>query len=402
MENLLLLLLMVAAITLLAIYHMLVLWLLSRGLRLLPADAHWTEVARHYWPVRKRGGARIALTFFPALGFGYLTPTPLGPTVAFVCFFLVSYYLLAIVEAAFESRLIPRFSRSLGKILAEALLLNNPLTNFHLLLFVVSGIALFHKLQVGLLLTAALLCWTLVLQHGGLLAIWKWLCVSSPAEANFTEAVHALAPDLKPAVIEFRSHMMQALAFICSNAIGIAKPCFTGLTRSELLAVCRHELQHLRESPRQKFTKLLFSYNWLLLALAVSAYQQIGILGFYAMLGLFFVVNRMLLKTIRKDEFAADTQGKANSTEADADNKALGSALEKLHAYNFLPAVFANTKSLTHPNLIDRMAALGHEQTWPTPAPPTQPGGKLLGCFELGVLMVSTIIILKLRSELGS
>ena len=46
--------------------HTLIVWLLTIPLRRMPADAHWTERARHYWPVRKALGGMLMM----AMGFG--------------------------------------------------------------------------------------------------------------------------------------------------------------------------------------------------------------------------------------------------------------------------------------------------------------------------------------------
>ena len=138
------------------------------------------------------------------------------------------------------------------------------------------------------------------------------------------------------------------------------------LPDEEVGAICAHELGHLGESKWTRTNRFLgwmaWAIPWLFFRPAVHAWGPGGVLAIGSASWIAVIMNRRHSRSL---ETRAD--GIAQSNELEAGTYAR--ALERLHRESLLPAVLPR-RNLTHPDLYDRLLAVGVQPDYPRPTKP--------------------------------
>jgi Zn-dependent protease with chaperone function len=164
-------------------------------------------------------------------------------------------------------------------------------------------------------------------------------------------------------VLLMHSPLAQAFAFPHTRQLLFTERLLELSPDDEIAAICAHELAHLIESKRARYSRsiqMLMFWPWLFFNPLIHAF------GSFAFFGLLFTslgVPRIYRALSRKLEARADEMAKAN--EGDAGTYAR--ALTRLYEDNLAPAVLAKKRS-THPDLHDRLLAAGVTPDFPRPA----------------------------------
>ncbi len=160
------------------------------------------------------------------------------------------------------------------------------------------------------------------------------------------------------------------------------------LPDDEVAAICAHELGHLAESKlivgTRVFADLAWLVPWLFLKPASHAFDAVGI-GAIALGSLFTLFGaRWFSRHLeRRADRAAHTSGGEAGTYA--------RALARLYEDNLIPAVLPS-RGRTHPDLYDRLLAVGVQPDFPRPtAPSSNTVHGVLLCVLLGILAVLTL-----------
>jgi Zn-dependent protease with chaperone function len=214
----------------------------------------------------------------------------------------------------------------------------------------------------------------------GWLRVMRWTGVIRPADDRFRGIAVRAA---ERAGIRLRSveqvalAMANAFAFVHDRGIAVSDTALAVLDDDELGAVCAHEMAHLGEPGWVRAIRLSFGF---LLGLYLSACclirPMIGSLPLSVVwlfiLGaplVFLLARSLFLRLAHRMEIRADAQaGPAEETPG-----AYARALVKMYEMNLVPVVLG-MKRQTHPELYDRLVALGAgpEYPWPS-APPRGP-----------------------------
>lgn len=210
-----------------------------------------------------------------------------------------------------------------------------------------------------------------------------WVC-TAPSRVHrlmTTAALRAGVPAPRN-VYEFR--LANANAYALRRGIAFSTGALDVLSDDELVAVLLHELAHIAEPPRVR--RLRF-FARALLALAIFAPVPIA-LGLktpaFVFCGgwLVLVAARWARRVERRLEAAADA-----SAAALEDTAVYARALERLHVVNLVPAVLG--QATTHPDLYDRMLAVGVQPSFARPAPPDTTRAQ--GAFWLALGSIVTL-----------
>jgi Zn-dependent protease with chaperone function len=136
----------------------------------------------------------------------------------------------------------------------------------------------------------------------------------------------------------------------------------------ELLAVCRHEVAHLREGPGLMVLRIaqlpLALLPFIFTPAFVASYGGGGVLP---PLFLWLLINRLFASLSLRLEKRADAHARGEEA-----SPAFARALERLYRRNLMPAALAPKATRTHPDLYDRMLAAGIQPDYPRPAPPAE------------------------------
>jgi Zn-dependent protease with chaperone function len=340
------------------------LWLCTLPLRRLPANAHWSEVARTYWPQRS-AASLIAIWLLTVACVSLESGTTVMSVIATgisviagcLCGFRLARWGQPLPAGTVQPRLATLPARWLLFPAIPATLLLIALTLREGIHF--KAIALAGIVVVGVL----------VLIAGGSAAILKACGVLRPAD----HATQQLAQELAAAenvplrsVLRMDLGMANAFAFGWSRELGITDTALAILTPDELRSVMAHEIGHLRENLSTRLQRLIGVPGIGLLGLAPAAavnLQPLVALGLF--LG-YVALSRLATRHYRQLELAADSHAYA----AVADDGVYARALEKIHRASLIPAVLAVRHP--YPSLYDRMLAAGVTPDFPHPAPPSQ------------------------------
>jgi Zn-dependent protease with chaperone function len=216
----------------------------------------------------------------------------------------------------------------------------------------------------------------------GLYAGWgwrdlmRWTGILRPADDRFREIATRSA---ERAGIELRSieqaalPMVNAFAFVYDRGIGVTDAALAVLDDDELDAICAHELAHLAEPGWVKAIRLSFGFFWGLLVASLGLLspmvkslepQAVLFIFSFGLAGL-LVANGAFLRLVRRMEVRAD----ARASPAEAAPGVYGRALAKIYEMNLVPVVLG-AKRRTHPELYDRLVAVGLNPDYPRPAAP--------------------------------
>ena len=337
-------------------------------LRCLPADSHWSERARHAFPVRVTLTLCTALTAVLAVlaassrsELSWISPAALAAVVG-GCALAASLRM----RARLAPELVGRAS-SIGTLLRDdgvtcALLLPHLLLPLALSFFVRVPLDGWDALRV-----AALAGVFVGLARAGVLDVLALLRLTEPVPPRLLTAVAQAARSLgaaMPRVAVVRWGPANAFAFPFANRLAFSSRCVESLSDQELAAVAAHEIGHLGEPWRIRLARGAALFALLPLVGLVACIELWGPLGTLAPL------SGMLLLVLGFRGLASRMEQRADQlAHAAGPPEIYARALERLYVLNAMPAVMSGRP--VHPHLYDRLQAAGITPDFPRPAPPS-------------------------------
>ena len=355
--------------------------LCSEPMRKLDPGAHWTEVARAYWPVRTAGtiaSVWVVLAAMFAFKEQFLLPGRawLAPVI-----FLASLGGCIIGrKISYRGLHIPATARAGGvrAILTRQLSYPGPI-------LLCTLIALTWQDELGLralLITAAVFVLGVLLVLGGSSAILRFTGLARPAgselEGLSRELVAEAGAPLRH-VLVLDLPMANAFAFFATKDLAFTPSLLSILDEAELKAVIRHEIGHLKESVIVLWLRMPSLLGYLLLGLVPAAIRSGGPLNAVPLILIWFFISRIATRLHRTHEQAADDHALGGK----AADPAYARALEKIHEAGLIPALIA--KRHAYPSLGERMLAAGVAPDFPEPAPPSPSFGVLCAVLAVGI-----------------
>lgn len=371
---------------------------LTRG-----ASVHWTEQARLIWPQRQALGYVLLTNVIWAviLGFGAGRGWSPGSVVGLVALSLVALVAGLGVGGASVSRQMgwprrPLLERVRGAVAWPLLVVP------HLFVAFALAIALPGTPQALLAATVGLSGLVVLVLRGDHAALLVWLGFldgtdEEPRGARLAAAVASAAARAghpAPRAVIVSRDVANAAAFPLGNVVLYTSRALDVLTPAELEAITLHELAHLHEPRAVRMGRLLRTVGaTLLIALAwplLSAGHAVAALVLLVGVGVLVLATRGIA---RRMEVRADATGHGH----EADPGGYAAALERLYEANAVPAVLGPGRR-AHPDLYDRLVAVGAPPTWPRPQrPPRLPafaGGLvavLVGIVAWGAVFVALL-----------
>jgi len=347
---------------------------LARARQVQGALLHWTEAARLSWTARRWGAAPglvaagILLGGVPALTgpIGALEPATRGLLLAGVAFTAGLMAARRVREEAAPEA--PRGTTA-GTVELLALRLAPVAATVGLAVVLPPEPA---PLALGALVAGAGI-W--VWSGGAWLSILRLTRRVRPAPAMLRDVVAAQAARAgrPPPPVEVLEHAsVNAFALPTLGRLLFTRGAVSGLTEAELSAVTGHELGHLAEPASLARLRRLPLLLLVPLVGARAAWQGLDRLTLLAVL-LGWLLGVVALKAaLRRRLRDAESDADAAGAHQLADGPAYGRAIERIYRLNHIPAVLRRRG--VHPDLFDRMVAVGAEPDWPRPPPPPRFG----------------------------
>jgi len=208
---------------------------------------------------------------------------------------------------------------------------------------------------------------------GGVVVLGKWLGLLHPAPARLQTILQTAAQRLglpPPRGYLLRWWMANALAFPLNRAVAVTDRALASFPDDELLGICLHEVAHLTEPRHIHLMRLATQFVWVPLALVAPLSEAAYWSGAVGVLALFVAGLHLSRVLYWKMELRADTLARAHESQPGSYMR----ALERLHELDLIPVVIRG-RTLTHPNLYDRLRAAGVSPDYPRPtAPAVWPG----------------------------
>jgi Zn-dependent protease with chaperone function len=345
---------------------------------------HWTECARRGWSARLVIGKGPLLVLAPAL---IVAAVPGGDegvpgSMAMVC--------VALFFGALCGNL-PGLRRLFGRKMTLANLLAEFVVNFlvryavYTVFLIMLGLLIAHPTGAAAAVIMGLgFLGATVLTLGAIVPPARWIEILAAPPPRLEQIVAeasvraGFAPPPRAYVLRWQWANAVALPF--NRAVAFTPAILDRLSDEELIAVCRHEIAHLQESPAQKLTRL--SGLLLLFPIFTSPFlvRAFGPAGILVAMGVMFAGGRFLRGFSQRMEKRADAAGHAE------DPRVLASALEKLYEYNLVPAVMRG-KRQTHPHLYDRLLAAGVTPAYPRPEAPSLLAARIGMLLQIGLVV---------------
>jgi Zn-dependent protease with chaperone function/dienelactone hydrolase len=361
-------------------------------------EGHWTERARHTFPVVRGGSLALPLLTLFALFLGHrltgnlsVAPPALVGAGSGLGAFLGAY--LAIFSLAKKYRSEPiAYWKSVREYLVWISIHLLPLCSIAVIAVSLAP----DSLTAGLGLALAIVLVGVLVHRGAGLAIGRIAGLIHSPDPRLLEVCAAAAKDLgvpMPRVEQADFQRGNAFAFPLAGRLLFTTGLLKLLDDEELAAVARHELAHLAEPARVKIARFLP-----IVALAPMVFIP-GLLGreAYGAAALLVVVPLVLVVSVatlsrfwEKDADHKATQG--------APSPAYARALERIYEASLIPVVLGRTPK-THPDLYDRVIAAGGTLSYPRPAPPDRWRGMAFA-FVLGGVLASPALLLLARAWL--
>jgi Zn-dependent protease with chaperone function len=184
-----------------------------------------------------------------------------------------------------------------------------------------------------------------------------------------------------------RSSVAQALALTYTGDLLFTRRLLDICSGNELAAICAHELGHLCESKFARAGRLLSGFVYLPWAFVRPLRHAVGDWAFLILFALSWVSLILTRKLSRRLETRADNMAR----EQECDPGVYACALSKLYEANLMPAVMPKRNSKTHPDLYDRLLAVGVQPDYPRPEPASRLSVAHLYSVILGVLLVPAL-----------
>lgn len=327
-------------------------------------EAHWTERARYLWPARR--GAAANLILLPAdiaLAQRLLTPAvaPPWPLAVFAAW-------LGAVTATYP------FDRQVFPWLTPRAWSHQVLAGWTIRF---GSWFWFFAVAASMPRQLNWRAWALASLFLVGLAIWVWgglvwschkLRLLIPGPGRLLTIVTNVSARMQVTVRRvwlLRSSAISAAALPYTRDLPFSERLLSLHSDDEVAAICGHELGHLQE-PRfflaSRFTFSALFFLPLLLIKPVAWTWGPGGVVVVAMLSWFFSAASRRLS--RRLERRADQIAQAN----EPDPGGYAQALARLHQDNLIPAVMPGRR--THPDLYDRLLAVGFQPDYPRPQKP--------------------------------
>jgi hypothetical protein len=182
------------------------------------------------------------------------------------------------------------------------------------------------------------------------------------------------------AVYELATHEVNAFAVPGRRLVIFTGGALATLDDAELEAVAAHELGHLTEARAVCWLRMLRSV--LLFPLA-AVRPLVNDLGSWPAAGagiaVFFALRALNVSS-------RQLESRADHVAAGEGAGDYARALEHLYEANLVPAVLQRPR--THPDLYDRLVAIGHTPRYPRPAPPDTPPVSVLAVLAMTLTLV--------------
>jgi Zn-dependent protease with chaperone function len=240
---------------------------------------------------------------------------------------------------------------------------------------------------LGAILVGAFAFWL----HGGLIWCCKKIGLLQPPSVRLSQIVSEVSVRMNVpvrGVWMLRSSTANALALAHTGDLLFTRRLLDICPDNEIAAICAHELGHLCESKFARAGRLLGGFIYLPWAFLRPLRHMLGDLAFLILLVVSWAFLMFTRKQSRRLETRADTMARAQQEDAGT----YARALSRLYEANLMPAVMPKRKTRTHPDLYDRLVAVGAPPDYPRPEPAnsTSQAGLIYG-LALGLLLVPTL-----------
>ncbi|SDS33314.1 M48 family metalloprotease [Opitutus sp. GAS368] len=218
-------------------------------------------------------------------------------------------------------------------------------------------------------ITVVFLGLLLALQFGLAVRLMRALRLLRPASPRLQQLVDETAATLGVkvrATWELARCDANAIAFVLTGELAFTDGLLVYCPDDELKAICAHEVGHLTEGRLSLTARLLGSLIFAPLIFLNPVYHQWGLFG---VAGLVLVVLVVLFARPRLSR-AMEKRADRIAQESVAGTTVYARALERLYRVNCSPAALKKGAGRTHPDLYDRMLAVGLTPDYPRPAPP--------------------------------
>ena len=339
-------------------------------------DAHWSEVAR--WATSARSAA-VVTTIVGVVTVGLLSKSCLmglgwvgGVPTAIACALAFVAGRLAFLHAH------PALAPERGRQQRLAWYAVGPGTLYYWAFApVVWGPFVSNAFDARLALVLTLALVSHFAWGAAAFPLWRATGLLVPAPPGLDARVRALAESrgirLREVAV-LRARGANAFAFPLGPSIVMTERLLEILEPGEQDAVALHELGHLLESRMALAARILYPTLPLALLLVPATVNTASPLGGVAILAFFYLALRLFARFSRHAEAHAD----AHAAEGDdEDSVAYAHALLEIHRDRLIPAVTGNANAATHPDLYDRLVAVGHRPDFARPEPPrkSRPAG---------------------------
>ena len=211
---------------------------------------------------------------------------------------------------------------------------------------------------------------------------WKQLVVETAKE---------MGVDPLPRVFVANTAMLNAFAYPTGHAVFFTRPLLETLPEEQIRALAEHELGHLQEGTGSHLLRVSqpLIYFPILCLNPLASHFDFPVALFIS-LGGFFLASRLYARFLRKAEFEADTAG----PDEESSSTDLAEALTRLHQENLIPAVLPRGGFKSHPDLYDRLLALGVTPDYERPPVPVP---ALMAMFAFAWILICGILLIALE-----
>jgi Zn-dependent protease with chaperone function len=215
-------------------------------------------------------------------------------------------------------------------------------------------------------IVAAFLAVNVIWQSGLLLRMDRWFRLIQPASPRLRALVDEVSARMNvpvKAVWESTSFYANAGALPVTRELIFTKKLLETQSDDEIKAVCAHELGHLTEPGGAWWRVALASINVFPLIFLNPLIANFGAQGVVMMIAVMLLIRWLRVLWGRRMEKRSDRLAAENS----AEQAFYANALEHLYEINSMPATMPGRSRRVHPDLYDRMTAVGVTPTYPRP-----------------------------------
>jgi Zn-dependent protease with chaperone function len=216
----------------------------------------------------------------------------------------------------------------------------------------------------------------------------KWVGLLRKPTARLSSIVERVSREMGIPVRAtwiWRSANANASAFTNTRELAFTEKLLDTLSDEEIGAVCAHELGHLNEGRMVAFGRFV-SGLWVLPALlARPIAAHLGWEGLYGIGCGVWVLMVLLRRVFRRMEIRADKM----AAERRPDSKEYARALELIYRMNQMPVVQHSGAKGIHPNLYDRLVAIGSDPEYPRPPSPAKMSRTTWVLFSVVIFLIA-------------